>query len=143
MNILPGALPITHAPDPVMAGRADNTPVPQVTASQSLPQMRNQSGNQQSREKTFADREKLRAILAPPPDPDQPTGPPPAFEANLLETERERLRNGVAAAPAPEKPDVPGVTAKEGYSTRSVTGPPSTPDSAPPAPAQGSIDIKI
>ena len=41
--------------------------------------------------------------LAPPTDPDQPTGPPPAFEANVLEAEALRRANpdlSVRASPA-------------------------------------------
>jgi hypothetical protein len=32
------------------------------------------------------------AVLQPPPDRDRPTGPPPTFEANVLEAEAERYR---------------------------------------------------
>ena len=40
----------------------------------------------------FAEREVLRA-KARSADPSAPVGPPPAFAANVLEAERDRLRN--------------------------------------------------
>lgn len=36
--------------------------------------------------------------VEPPPDPDPPTGPPPAFAANVLETEERRRRQGLHPA---------------------------------------------
>lgn len=39
-----------------------------------------------------------QAAVGPPPDPDRPTGPPPAFEANVLEAEAER-RSDHASVP--------------------------------------------
>jgi len=46
------------------------------------------------------------AILPPPPNPDKPVGPPPTFEANLLESEREKLRAGPELqAEDPAKPE--------------------------------------
>lgn len=32
--------------------------------------------------------------IGPPPDPDPPTGPPPAFQANVLEAEERKRRAG-------------------------------------------------
>lgn len=45
----------------------------------------------------------------PLPDPDRPTGPPPAFEANVLDAEAERRRNAIcrpveAGSPFPAVP---------------------------------------
>lgn len=39
-----------------------------------------------------------QGIVAPPPDPNRPKGPPPSFDANVLEGERERLRRPVTPA---------------------------------------------
>lgn len=35
-------------------------------------------------------------VVPPQPDTDRPTGPPPAFEANVLEAEAERRRSRIA-----------------------------------------------
>ena len=42
-----------------------------------------------------ADGQPFPAAVPPPPDPDRPTGPPPAFEANVLEA-KERERDALA-----------------------------------------------
>lgn len=39
-------------------------------------------------------------VVPPRPDADRPTGPPPAFDANVLEAEAERRRLELAAAEA-------------------------------------------
>lgn len=47
-----------------------------------------------------------------PPNPDAPTGPPPAFEASLLDRQREEALSGRAdRAPAPTVYDAPPTAA--------------------------------
>lgn len=63
----------------------------------------------------------LPAVLAlpedarrrPPPDPDGPAGPPPAFEATPLQRERERLLARVDLRAPPPEPE-PGAPARAG-----------------------------
>lgn len=43
--------------------------------------------------------------IVPLPNPDRPTGPPPSFEANVLDAERERQRRGAMSEIARGEPD--------------------------------------
>lgn len=42
----------------------------------------------------------VQPMMARPPDPDRPTGPPPTFDANVLEAERDRMRRPAASGSA-------------------------------------------
>lgn len=90
MLIFPGALPVAPPPVQVFAGSATPSPVETVAPVAQAAKPRNEtgqnagghSGNQHSKNPVSF------------PDPDKPTGPTPAFEANLLEAEREKFRAG-------------------------------------------------
>lgn len=45
-------------------------------------------------------------VVPPRPDTDRPTGPPPAFEANVLEAEALRRRHEIAEEEAGHDPDM-------------------------------------
>ncbi|MCK0143129.1 hypothetical protein [Aliiroseovarius sp. F20344] len=62
--------PARKAPDPTRVEKANNTGKPRADAHNSQ-----DHGTQR--------------ILHQPPDPDQPVGPPPSFQLNILEMERE------------------------------------------------------
>ncbi|SMR83275.1 hypothetical protein SAMN04488030_3190 [Aliiroseovarius halocynthiae] len=59
----------------------------------------------------------LKDVYSPPPDPDQPVGPPPTFQLNVLEMERQlqqrlaqiefsrALESDRASLPAPDNSD--------------------------------------
>ncbi|MCB2128953.1 MAG: hypothetical protein KDE03_07700 [Rhodobacteraceae bacterium] len=71
--------------------RPVRAPEPQkITASGGAGGARNDGLGQRPQTSTQSHR---GAVLQPPPDRDRPTGPPPAFEANVLEAEAERYRN--------------------------------------------------
>jgi hypothetical protein len=57
------------------------------------------------------------AVLHALADPDRPTGPPPTFDANILETQSERLRQADAEARRQ------GRTASERDTPRNIRGP--------------------
>ncbi len=90
MLIFPGALPVAPPPEQAFAASATPSPVKTVAPVEQSAKPRNEtgqntggrSGNQHSKN------------LVSFPDPDRPTGPTPAFEANLLEAEREKFRAG-------------------------------------------------
>lgn len=90
MLILPGALPV--APSPVQAFAVQPAPstVKTVSPVASASKTRNETGHQMGGQSGNQD----GAILAPIPNPDEPSGPTPAFKANLLEAEREKFRAG-------------------------------------------------
>lgn len=90
MLILPGALPVAPTPEQAFAVPTAPSPVKTVTPVSQSSKTRNETGNQTGNQST----DQGGAILAPIPDPDKPTGPTPAFEANLLEAEREKNRAG-------------------------------------------------
>lgn len=75
-----------------------------------------------------------------PPDPDAPTGPPPAFEASLLDREREL---GVVPQAAPEPGNAPEVArAEPAVAEPRAFGEPAARDpyDAPPEPAARAED---
>lgn len=90
MLIFPGALPVAPPPEQAFTAQPAPSPVKTVAPVAQSAKPRNEtgqnagghSGNQHS------------AIRVSFPDPDRPTGPTPAFEANLLEAEREKFRAG-------------------------------------------------
>ncbi|WP_456389138.1 hypothetical protein [Profundibacter sp.] len=90
MLILPGALPVAPTPEQAFAVQPAPSPVKTVTPVAQSAKTRNETGHQAGNQSGG----QSGAILAPIPDPDKPTGPTPAFEANLLEAEREKLRAG-------------------------------------------------
>ena len=109
MLIVPGALPVAPTPEQAFAVQPAPSPVKSVTPVSQSSKTRNETGNQAG---TQSDGQS-GAVLAPIPDPDRPIGPTPAFEANLLEAEREKNRAGpslpdpneagqYAKAPSPE-----------------------------------------
>jgi hypothetical protein len=62
-----------------------------------------EAGRRNAAERDLRDRK-----VAPLPDPRRPTGPPPAFEANVIEAEREAiLRGGGRAESAAHWPRLP------------------------------------
>ncbi|NDW53518.1 hypothetical protein [Aliiroseovarius sp. PrR006] len=71
--------PTRPAPDPT---RVEKSPTAGETRAD--PHNTQEHGNTQSLIRT-----ETRDMLAPPPDPDQPVGPPPTFQMNVLEMERE------------------------------------------------------
>ncbi len=88
MLILPGALPVSPSPEQAFAVRIAPPKTNTVEAPTGASDAKNQSnlgagsqGNQS------------HAILKPPPDPNRPAGPAPAFDANLLEVEREKAKH--------------------------------------------------
>ncbi len=119
MIVLPIQAPVQT--DPLQGARAPAPPAPLVAASAASGQARNDPGPGAGSgggamgggaDARAAGEAHLRARLAPPgpepksepkpesrPDPNRPAGPPPAFEANLLEVEREKLRAGYEPAP--------------------------------------------
>lgn len=125
MIVLPIQAPVQA--DPQQGARAPAPPAPLVGASAASGQARNDPGPGSgggsagggamggSGAARRAGEAHLRGKLArtspepksepkpvPRPDPNRPAGPPPAFEANLLEVEREKLRAGYD--PAQEAP---------------------------------------
>ena len=90
MLIFPGALPVAPTPEQAFAVQPAPSPVKTVTPVSQSAKTRNETGNQAGNRSGG----QSGAILAPIPDPDRPTGPTPAFEANLLEAEREKNRAG-------------------------------------------------
>ena len=146
MNILPGALPITHAPDPVMATRPDRAPTPAIVANDPAARSRGETHGETGNRKKGGDntsspvygRVVSRLTIGPPPDPDRPTGPPPAFEASLLESERERMMDGPEINPG-ETP-TPAPTAKSESRQPAPSGfeTPAAPDRS-----GGKIDITL
>ena len=104
MLILPGALPVSPIPEQAFAVRAALPKTNTITAAEKSPDSGNQTNLGDG-----AQSHQSPAILKPPPDPDRPTGPPPSFEANLLETEHEKARK--VEIPPPQK-DAPKETAR-------------------------------
>ena len=95
MLIFPGALPVAQPPEQVFATQPAPSPVKTVAPAAGAAKTRNETGGN-----TNPDTGGQRgAILPPAPNPDRPTGPPPTFEANLLEAEREKLRAGPELQP--------------------------------------------
>lgn len=86
MLILPGPLPVSPIPEQAFAVPSAPSPVKTVTPVSQSEKSRNETGQQAGNQSN--------TILEPLPNPDEPVGPTPAFEANLLETEREKLRAG-------------------------------------------------
>ena len=111
MLIFPGALPVAPPPEQVFAGSATPSPVKTVAPVAQSAKPRNetgqntggQSGNQH----------------VPFQDPDRPTGPTPAFEANLLEAEREKFRAG-PSLPAKDESEPDKEKAPEQYAQTPV-----------------------
>jgi len=90
MLILPGSMPIAPAPETATVARQAPAQVLAVAPKQAGAQTRNEPGADSG---GFSGGQP-KAKLAPMPDPDAPTGPPPAFKANVLEAERERQMSG-------------------------------------------------
>jgi len=90
MLILPGALPVAPSPQQAFAAPPAPSPVKTVAEPAASSKTRNETGTDTG---PHSDGQRS-AILPPPPNPDRPVGPPPTFEANLLESEREKLRAG-------------------------------------------------
>jgi len=90
MLIFPGALPVAPTPEQAFAVQPAPSPVKTVTPVSQSAKTRNETGNQAGNPSGGQN----GAVLAPIPDPDKPIGPTPAFEANLLEAEREKNRAG-------------------------------------------------
>jgi len=90
MLIFPGALPVAPTPEQALAVQPAPSPVKTVAPVAQSSKTRNETGNQAGNQAGNQN----GAVLAPIPDPDKPTGPTPAFEANLLEAEREKQRAG-------------------------------------------------
>lgn len=124
MLILPGALPVAPPNDQVHMPVAAVSPVKTVTAPGASGKTRNETGSGNSRTPDQG------ARIKPPPDPDRPTGPPPTFEANLLEAEREKLRAG------PE-------LRQEARSPETFPQPAETYAPAPPPPDTHKVDITV
>lgn len=101
MLILPGALPVTPTPEQAFAVPNAPSPVKTVTPVSQSEKSRNETGQQAGNQS--------HTILEPRPNPDEPVGPTPSFEANLLETEREKLRAGPPVEQTSEtiEPDQP------------------------------------
>lgn len=95
MLILPGPLPVAPIPEQAFAVPSAPSPAKTVTPVTQSEKARNDTGQQAGSKSGNQN----NAVLAPIPNPDEPVGPTPAFEANLLEAEREKLRAG----PAPEE----------------------------------------
>ncbi len=141
MHVLP--IQATQTPDPVAAARPAGAPRPPVQALAAGHETRNDSagagaGNdtRNSARDTAVALAQLRAVLAPRPDPDRPVGPPPAFEANLLETERERLRAGLAEERHTPAAQQPGEASRAGAGN----GTRESPDTAPLTPGSAATD---
>ena len=90
MLIFPGALPVAPTPEQAFAVQPAPSPVKTVTPVSQSSKTRNETGNQAG----YRSGGQNGAVLAPIPNPDRPVGPTPAFEANLLEAEREKNRAG-------------------------------------------------
>ncbi|GEM_PF-1936998 len=90
MLIIPGALPVAPTPEQAFAVQPAPSPVKTVTPVAQSSKTRNETGSQTGNQSGG----QSGAVLAPIPNPDKPTGPTPAFEANLLEAEREKNRAG-------------------------------------------------
>ncbi|HBQ37307.1 MAG TPA: hypothetical protein DD729_10825 [Rhodobacteraceae bacterium] len=90
MLILPGPLPVAPPPDQALMATHAPSQINTVTAVASTSKARNETGTQTGPHNGEQPMKKAKAF----PNPDQPTGPPPTFEANLLETELEKLRAG-------------------------------------------------
>lgn len=101
MLILPGALPVAPPSEQAFAVQPAPSPVKTVTAVAPTAKSRNETGADTGPHTGG----QHGAKLAPIPDPDKPTGPPPTFEANLLETEREKLRAGPRLETDNEQPE--------------------------------------
>ena len=98
MLILPGALPVAPIPEQAFAVPSAPSPVKIVAPVSQSEKARNETGQQAGNQSG--------AALPPPPNPDELVGPTPAFEANMLESEREKLRAGPAPEAAePDKSD--------------------------------------
>ncbi len=95
MLILPGALPVAPSPQQAFAAPPAPSPVKTVAEPAASSKTRNETGTDTG---PHSDGQRS-AILPPLPNPDKPTGPPPTFEANLLESEREKLRAGPELRP--------------------------------------------
>ncbi|WP_428544883.1 hypothetical protein [Profundibacter sp.] len=95
MLILPGALPVAPSPQQAFAAPPAPSPVKTVAEPAASSKTHNETGADTG---PHSDGQRS-AILPPPPNPDKPVGPPPTFEANLLESEREKLRAGPELQP--------------------------------------------
>lgn len=84
---------------PVLHLRLENAPVmPPVRAAAAA---RADTGGTNQRNPQGGGLTRHPVILAPPPDPDPPTGPPPVFQANVLEVMRDNARRPPALTGAP------------------------------------------
>jgi len=102
MLILPGALPVAPSSQQAFATPPAPSPVKTVVEPAASSKTRNETGADTGPQPDG----KRSAILPPPPNPDKPVGPPPTFEANLLESEREKLRAGPEMHPeGPAEPE--------------------------------------
>lgn len=90
MLILPGALPVAPISEQVFVAHPVPSNLKTITAAEHSNKARNETGADTGPHTGKQGGRKAPAF----PDPDKPTGPPPTFEANLLETEREKLRAG-------------------------------------------------
>ena len=90
MLIFPGALPVAPSPEQAFAVQPAPSIVKTVSPVASSSKTRNETGHQTGNQSG----KQGGALLAPIPNPDKPVGPTPAFEANLLESEREKFRAG-------------------------------------------------
>ena len=90
MLILPGALPVAPIPEQAFMAHPVPSNVKTITAAEHSNKARNETGADTGPHTGGQGTRKTPAF----PDPDKPTGPPPTFEANLLEAEREKLRAG-------------------------------------------------
>lgn len=90
MLILPGALPVAPTPDQAHYTNPAPSPAKVILEAGAATKPRNETGADTGPHSSPQNRKKAN----PFPDPDRPTGPPPTFEANLLETEREKLHAG-------------------------------------------------
>jgi len=113
MLIFPGALPVAPSPEQAFAVQPAPSPVKTVTPVAQLSKTRNETGHQAGNPSGG----QSGALLAP--DPDKPTGPTPAFEANLLEAEREKLRAG-PSMPDPDQTEPEAKKAPEQYAKAPV-----------------------
>jgi len=90
MLIIPGVLPVAPPAEQAFAVQPEPSTVITVMAATHPSKPRNETGSDSG---SHSDK-KYGAKRDPFPDPDRPVGPPPSFEANMLETEREKLRIG-------------------------------------------------
>lgn len=90
MLILPGVLPVAPPAEQAFAVQPEPSTVKTVTAATHPSKSRNETGSESG---PHSDKNH-DAKRDPFPDPDRPVGPPPSFEANMLETELEKLRIG-------------------------------------------------